>query len=68
MAHHSLKLALTLLLFESGPLIVFSFTAGKTKFNLCLAIFYKVYLQRYQGKAFFIELTNKFLYFPLMQQ
>ena len=68
MAHLSLNLAFTLLFFECCPLIVFSFTTGKAQFNFCLAVFYKVYLQWYQSKAFFVELTDKFLYFPLMQQ
>ena len=66
MAHHSLQLSLTLLLFKCCPFIVFSFTAGKAKFNFCPAVFYKVYLQWNQSKAFFVKLTDKFLNFPLM--
>ena len=68
MAHLSLKLAFTLLFFECRPFIIFSFTTGKAKFNFCLAIIYKVYLQGDQGKAFFVKFTDKFLYFPVMQQ
>ena len=68
MAHLSLNLAFTLLFFESGPLIIFSFTTGKAQFNLRSAILYKVYLQWYQGKAFFVKLTNKFLYLTMMEQ
>ena len=68
MAHLSLNLAFALLFFEGGPFIIFSFTAGKAQFNLGLTVLYKVYLQWYQGKAFFVELADKFFYFPMMEQ